>query len=270
MSAGCKYCYAETMAKRLKAMGKPQYKRVVGDNGRWTGKLEFVPPAADIPIKRKKPSVYFVNSMSDLFHEQVDYKTIKYIWQIMDIAKRHTFQVLTKRAGRLLEIVPHLVDEVGLLSNVWLGVSVENAGAAGRIEQLRRTPAAIRFISFEPLLGDVGSIDLGGIDWAIVGGESGHNARPMHPEWARSIRDQCQEAGVAFFFKQWGEWLPLDQFSFHQIGLEKGKPHQFITLDPKRPQRLELSAFKVRKKQAGRLLDGELWDEYPAVFRGNG
>jgi protein gp37 len=222
ISAGCKNCYAETMAKRLKAMGTPGYE---------TGfALRILPERLEDPIKRKKPTVYFVNSMSDLFHEKIP---DVYIEQVLDVIARtphHTYQILTKRGVRMARFFKtRAVPE-----NAWLGVSVENRKhGVPRVDALRRVTAKIRFLSVEPLLEDVGELDLTDIHWVIVGGESGPRARPMKQEWADSIRAQCEEQQVAFFFKQWGGW----------------------GADGKR-----------RAKHAnGRLLNGRTWDEMPVA-----
>lgn len=216
ISPGCKHCYAERMAERLQAMGQPNYR-----NG---FDLTLQPQALELPLRWKKPQTIFVNSMSDLFHRDV---TLEYIQRVFDVMRRahwHRFQILTKRAGRLSE----LDRELDWPTNVWMGVSVENSDYVHRIEDLRRTRARVKFLSLEPLLGSLPSLNLRGIDWVIVGGESGPGARPMRPEWVIEIRDQCRRSQVAFFFKQWG-----------------GK----------------------NKKKAGRLLEGRTWDEMPVMKR---
>ena len=195
VSPGCKNCYAETMARRLQAMGVNGY-----ENG---FQLSLMPERLAEPLERRKPTVYFVNSMSDLFHEKVPFEYIRRVFDVMAKSPQHTFQVLTKRADRMAEFC----NEIDVASNVWLGVSVENRKhGVPRIDVLREVKAAIRFLSIEPLLQDVGKIDLKGIHWVIVGGESGVKARPMNPEWVDNIKRQCDKAGVAFFFKQWGAW----------------------------------------------------------------
>lgn len=195
ISPGCKHCYAETMAGRLKAMGTPGY-----ENG-FT--LTLLPNRLNDPLNRKKPTVYFVNSMSDLFHENVPFEFIDKVFETINKATQHQFQILTKRAERLAEYFSNRTPP----ENAWIGVSVEDKKyGVERIDHLRKVPAQIRFLSVEPLLEDVGELNLDGIHWVIVGGESGPNARPMQIEWVESIRDQCDEAGVAFFFKQWGGW----------------------------------------------------------------
>ncbi|HEV2071064.1 MAG TPA: phage Gp37/Gp68 family protein [Acidimicrobiales bacterium] len=256
VSEGCSACYALTLAGRLKAMGQAKYQRD-GDprtSGPGFG-LTLHPDALDIPLRRKKPTTWFVDSMSDLFHPEVPNDFIVQVWLRMALTRQHTFQVLTKRPqrpARLLtdpkfshEVYYGLDDYVGddgpleqaaleelttwegheSLANVWLGTSIELDRYVWRADHLRRTPAAIRFLSLEPLLGPVPSLDLTGIDWVIVGGESGSNARPMNPSWVRQIRDRCVDAGVPFFFKQHGGRTP---------------------------------------KAGGRELDGRTWDEMPA------
>lgn len=213
VSPGCHNCYAERMTRRLRAMGQPHYV-----NG---FKPTVHEDALETPLRWKKPQRIFVNSMSDLFHEDVPDSFIFLVFEVMRRASWHNFQVLTKRSRRLREISPRLP----WADNVWMGVSVENCAYEYRIEHLRQTGAGIKFLSLEPLLGPVGDLPLTGIDWVIVGGESGPKARPMRPEWVIDIRDRCLEAKVAFFFKQWGG---------------------------------------VQKKKAGRRLEGQTWDEMPA------
>jgi len=212
ISPGCKHCYAERMAKRLKAMGQPNYAN--GFN------LTMHEDALELPLRWKKPQTIFVNSMSDLFHEDVPDTFILEAFDVMRRASWHRFQVLTKRSERLAEISPRLPWG----ANIWMGVSVENADYAFRIDHLRQTGAYIKFLSLEPLLGPLPSLDLSCMDWAIVGGESGPGARPMDREWVIDIQHQCQRENVPFFFKQWGG---------------------------------------VQKKKAGRVLEGRTWDEMP-------
>jgi protein gp37 len=214
VSPGCKHCYAERMAERLQAMGQANYRNGFA--------LTLQPQMLELPLQWKKPQTIFVNSMSDLFHDEVPLAYIQRVFEVMARASWHRFQVLTKRAERLAE-VSGVVDWP---DNVWMGVSVENADYVDRIECLRRTGARVKFLSLEPLLGPLARLDLSGIDWVIVGGESGPGARPMDPAWVTDIRDQCRCAGVAFFFKQWG-----------------GK----------------------NKKKTGRVLEGRTWDEMPGA-----
>jgi len=201
ISAGCKNCYAERMAKRLKAMGVQQYRKVIGDNGRWNGYIEYAgTKVLEKPLKRKKPTMYFVNSMSDMFHERNSPLIQTIIWNVMEQTPQHTYQVLTKRASQMYNIF--VSGKLPVLSNVWLGVSVEDNFETKRIEYLRKTPAAVRFVSFEPLLEDIMDTDLTGIDWVIVGAESGQGARSMKEDWVRHIRDICLEKNIRFFYKQ--------------------------------------------------------------------
>ncbi len=220
VSAGCANCYAETMARRLQAMGAPGY-----DNG---FDLTLMPERLTQPLRKKKPTRFFVNSMSDLFHEDVPDEYIDEIFSVMSRTPQHTYQILTKRAFRL----PEYFGSKTVPPNVWLGVTVEDRKSGiPRIEHLCRVNAAIRFLSVEPLLEDLRKIDLTGIHWVIVGGESGPNARPMNQEWVLSIKEQCEKYGSAFFFKQWGTW-----------GIDK---------------------VKRNKKANGRMLLGKTWSEYP-------
>ena len=222
ISAGCKHCYAETMAKRLQAMGTPGY-----ENG---FQLALLPQRLDDPKRRKKPTVYFVNSMSDVFHDRIPDAYIEQIFHVIRDTPQHTYQILTKRAARLARFF----RTRSVPDNAWLGVSVENRKhGVPRIDYLRQVPARIRFLSVEPLLENVGELNLRDIHWVIVGGESGPKARPMKPEWAEAVRVQCEEQDVAFFFKQWGGWGADGQ---------------------------------RRAKQAnGRMLNGRTWDAMPAV-----
>ncbi|WP_017926557.1 DUF5131 family protein [Thioalkalivibrio sp. HL-Eb18] len=195
VSPGCKHCYAETMAHRLKAMGARGYERGF--------QLTLHPERLDQPLRRRKPTTYFVNSMSDLFHEDVPEVFIDRVMEVIRTTPQHTYQILTKRADRL----PEYFLGRPCPPNIWLGVSVEDRRyGLPRIEQLRRTDAPLRFLSVEPLLEDLGPLDLSGIHWVIVGGESGPGARPMDPAWVEGVKDQAESFGAAFFFKQWGSW----------------------------------------------------------------
>lgn len=192
VSAGCEHCYAERMARRLKAMGSPNYV-----NG---FQVTLHPDALELPLKWKKPQLIFVNSMSDLFHDEVPLEFIQRIFDVMTRASHHQFQILTKRSRRLLK----LNDKLHWPDNVWMGVSVENIHYTYRIDHLRQTDARIKFLSLEPLLGPLPGLKLERINWVITGGESGPQARPMDPNWVLDIRDQCVRQKVPFFFKQWG------------------------------------------------------------------
>ena len=220
VSAGCRHCYAERMALRLQAMAAPGYARGF--------ELTLHADRLGQPLGRKKPTLYFVCSMADLFHEDVPDDFVDRVLATSRQSPRHTYQLLTKRAERL----PAFFASRPVPPNVWLGVTVEDRRhGLPRIDHLRRVPARVRFLSVEPLLEDLGPLDLGGIQWVIVGGESGPDARPMRPEWALSVRDQCEAAGVAFLFKQWGAWGP--------------------------------DGVRRDKKANGRLLAGQSWDERP-------
>jgi len=221
-SPGCKHCYAEVMAARLQAMKARGY-----ENG---FQLTLMPERLNQPLKRKKPTVYFVNSMSDLFHEDIPDSYLDDVFSVIEKTPQHTYQILTKRAERL----PDYFSQRRCPANVWLGVSVEDRKfGVPRIDQLKRVNAAIRFLSIEPLLEDLGTIDLNGIHWVIVGGESGQKARPMKPEWVENIKTQADRIGVAFFFKQWGGW-----------GADGVKRH---------------------KKANGREFGGKIWDQMPEL-----
>ena len=234
VTSGCTHCYAMEMAKRLEAMGVQKYVGLTRRTGKltvWNGVVREDREALSIPHRWKKPRKIFVNSMSDLFHEQVSDNFILAVWKVMRETPRHNYQILTKRPERMAKLVSTLVDDV--LPNVWLGTSVENADVVYRTDHLRTVPAAIRFISFEPLIGPVGTVNLCGIHWAIVGGESGRAARPIREEWIDEIYGQCVNVGTAFFFKQWGAW---------------GKDNK-----------------RRSKKANGREYRGRTWDEMPVA-----
>jgi len=192
ISPGCKNCYAERMAKRLQFMGQPRYR-----NG---FKVTLQPQALEEPLAWTRPKLVFVNSMSDLFHENVPLQYIRRVFSVIERASQHVFQVLTKRADRLLE----LSQDLRWPKNLWMGVSVESQDYVWRIERLRQVKAAVRFLSVEPLLGPIPRLPLTGVHWVIVGGESGPRAREVKPDWVRQIRDRCRRFNVPFFFKQWG------------------------------------------------------------------
>ncbi len=192
ISAGCKFCYAETMARRLKAMGLDKYR-----NG---FKLAIHEDALDIPYSWSGSKVVFVNSMSDLFHKDVPLEFIKKVFKVMNETPQHTYQVLTKRG----DIILKYDKELNWTPNIWMGVSVEDEKVMHRIDDLRKTSAQVKFLSCEPLIGPLPNLDLTSIDWVIVGGESGRKPRPMKPEWVLDIKSQCRTSKVAFFFKQWG------------------------------------------------------------------
>lgn len=204
-TAGCTNCYAMRMAAQLEAMGVEKYAgltRKSGGRAKWTGKIALDHKALETPATWSKPRRVFVNSMSDLFHPDVPEDFIAKVWRVMADTPRHTYQILTKRPERMAKVAPRL----SVLPNVWLGASVEDDRVLWRLDELRRVPASVRFVSFEPLLGSVVGAELFDIHWAIVGGESGPKARPMELVWVDEIHDACQRAGTAFFFKQWGGW----------------------------------------------------------------
>ena len=203
ISPGCTNCYAMRMAARLSAMGQEKYAnttRVSARRAKWNGRVNLDDLSVDLPRKWKKGRLIFVNSMSDLFHENVPFEFVQRVFRTMNETPQHTYQVLTKRAVLLEELSPRLI----WTPNIWMGVSVENSDYLWRIDHLRRSNADVKFLSLEPLLGPLDKLNLENIDWAIAGGESGPGARPMEADWVRSIRDQYLRAGVAFHFKQWG------------------------------------------------------------------
>lgn len=205
VSRGCDNCYALTLAKRLKAMGQPRY-QLDGDprtSGPGFG-ISWHPEALKVPLGWRSPRTVFVNSMSDLFHAKVPLAFVQQVFDVMEATPQHTYQLLTKRARRLRRVATHLQWPF----NVWVGVSVEDIDVLNRVDDLRGVPAAVRFLSCEPLLGPLHGLSLEGIDWVIAGGESGANARPLQREWVTDLRDHCQVQNVPFFFKQWGGRTP--------------------------------------------------------------
>ena len=203
LTAGCTNCYAMRMAARLSAMGTSKYQGLTRKSGNryiWTGNVSLDEAALEIPLRWRKPRFIFVNAMSYLFQEAVPVQFIRKVWNTMAATPHHTYQILTKRPDRMAR----LSSDLPLLPNVWLGTSVENAAVLDRIDQLREVKAAVRFVSFEPLIGTVADADLTNIDWAIVGGESGPRARQMNSQWVDEIHAMCKVSGTAFFFKQWG------------------------------------------------------------------
>jgi len=217
ISLGCLHCYAQRMAERLRAMGQERYK-----NG---FRLTIHQEALDEPYHWKKPRIIFVNSMGDLFHEKIPFEFIRDVFQAMNDNKHHTFQILTKRSERLREMAPKLYWS----ENIWMGVTIESNGYVRRADDLRKVDAAVRFLSLEPLLGPLPDLELDGIDWVIVGGESGPGARPMKEKWVLDIKQKCEKENIPFFFKQWGG---------------------------------------INRKKAGRLLLGKTWDNYPKTAGG--
>lgn len=234
ITSGCTHCYAMEMTRRLEAMGVEKYSGLTRKSGKrtiWNGMVREDRGSLLIPRRWRKPRKIFVNSMSDLFHERVSDEFIFEVWQVMRETPHHNYQILTKRPERMAELLSHRIGDV--LPNVWLGTSIENAEVLDRVEHLRKVRAAIRFVSFEPLINSVGTVDLEHIHWAIVGGESGASARPIREEWVDEIYTQCLSAGAAFFFKQWGTW---------------GKDNK-----------------RRSKKANGREYRGRTWDEMPAI-----
>jgi protein gp37 len=258
-SPGCDNCYALTLSRRLKAMGNPKYQRDGDPATSGPGfKLTTHTDQLSLPHRWKSPRVIFVNSMSDLFHPEVPDAFISDVFQVMADTPRHTYQVLTKRAQRLSKLAPHLPWP----SNVWMGVSVETDRYSFRANHLRKVPAAVRFISAEPLLGPLPKLDLSGIDWVIAGGESGPGARPMHPSWARDLRDRCVERNVAFFFKQWGAWAPTDDAGAVPVGIDGAVlPEMPLVSVPGAP----VAMRRMGKGAAGRHIDGQTWSEMPVA-----
>lgn len=230
VSPGCDHCYAATLAKRLKAMGNPRYQND-GPDGPGFG-LTLHEDKIGEPLSWRSPRRVFVNSMSDLFHSEVPGEFIAAVFRTMASARQHQFQVLTKRPKRMQRVVSKLPRNLQALPNVWLGVSIESDDYVWRANHLRLTPAAIRFLSLEPLLGPLPSLELTDIDWVIVGGESGPDHRPIDPEWVRDLRDRCQPRGISFFFKQWGGRTPkaggrdLDSRVWNQLPLVQSKPRR--------------------------------------------
>ncbi len=355
VSEACRFCYAEDQAARIiksdRERGVPEgagaYDGLLAKGGQWNGTIRLVPELFDQPLRWNKPRRIFVNSMSDLFHEAIPENVIDKIFAVMALATKHTFQVLTKRPERMLaylstpgrdgvikgtawELLGHMPkqDSAGMkapwpLPNVWLGVSVEDQASANeRIPMLLKTPAAVRWLSMEPLLGaidleriqepsgDVFNATYGwpeagtlqrvrGVDWVVVGGESGPEARPMHPDWATALRDQCSRGGVPFLFKQWGEWLPICEMSEGKVAkvykpkVKATNPedqealddlhgrictvdHRVLQLNGEMLSPIDAGAYRtgamtvyrVGKAAAGRVLSGVLHDGYPQTERG--
>ena len=245
ISEGCRNCYAERNSWRQRNMArkadKPSrrdyYLDVIDDRARWTNKVRLVEEALDDPYSWRKPRAIFVNSMSDLFHVDVPLGYIKRVFEVMQGADWHTYQILTKRSERLRQVHRQLPWP----QKVWMGVSIEDASVMYRLRDLVKTGAAIKWLSLEPLLGPLPNLDIAGIDWVVAGGESGPGARPMQGDWVREIRDQCVDAGVPFFFKQWGKLVNNPDAS-----------------DPTAKE-------NGGKSKGGRMLDGRIWDEMPVT-----
>jgi protein gp37 len=287
-SPGCDHCYAVRDGVRLQHL--PSYAGTIAD-GDWTGVVRCLPERLDQPLRWKRGRRIFVDSMSDLFHADVPDDFIEAVFSVMSIARHHTFQILTKRPQRMARVVQRLwwdcngdvhlgmftTAELGtstdlvapaMTPNVWLGTSVESDRYAFRADHLRSTPAAVRFLSLEPLLGPLPSLDLSGIDWVIVGGESGPDARPMHPDWARDIRDRCIQAGIPFTFKQWGTWVPLAEFPVGLVPLPtKSRNDKSRLVGDDHP------VYMLRASKTGEVidphhLDGQTWAQIPTKTLG--
>ena len=257
-SEGCQNCYAERMTKRLAAMGQEKYK-----NG--FNKVVFHQEELNRDFGGKSKMI-FVNSMSDTFHADISKIRIGRILEYCSFNKQHIFQILTKRAAR--------IREFSYPPNVWLGVTVEKENYKNRIEFLRHTDAKVKFLSCEPLLGDLGELNLTGIDWVIVGGESGSGARPMHPDWVRNIQKQCQEQNVPFFFKQWGEYRPIKN------SIEYGNINEVVWITKNNriavcktnriPMTMAAAMIRVGKSKSGAILDGKEYKEFPKILQKEG
>ncbi|MDD3465579.1 MAG: phage Gp37/Gp68 family protein [Campylobacterales bacterium] len=260
LSEGCENCYAADMAKRLQRIQETTGKDLGYSDG---FAVTLHPERLEAPLNHKKGAKVFVNSMGDLFHEDVPFEFIDRVFAVMAVCPQHTFQVLAKRPERMREYILWQKEYIkntesaltafsykGIIQNIWLGVTIESPKHKDRADDLRNTPAAKRFLSLEPLIEDLGELNLDGIDWVIVGGETGANARPMHPDWVASIKAQCEAAGVAFFFKQWGEYITLP------VGkLVTGYTYKYFG-DGRQ-------AVKIGTKNTGHLIDGKEYREYP-------
>ena len=299
VSRGCENCYAERIAARFSKVGLPyrRFAAMTPRGPRWTGRVELIESKLEEPLRRKRPTLYFVNSMSDLFHENLADQSILEVMAVMRMCTRHLFIVPTKRAKRMCDLLNSdrfRVHPKSPCPNVWLGISAEDQATADeRIPWLLKTPAAVRLVSLEPLLGPIDLTRyIGAISWCVMGGESGPGARPSHPDSFRRIRDDCQAAGVPFFFKQHGAWLHHSQEAHlpglytDELSLEAGDYHQHLgdlgrLRSPKKGSGPHLAgelyhksiesfiwpdgtkSFRVGKTAAGRLLDGRTWDEMP-------
>jgi protein gp37 len=265
VSPGCTRCYAVDVAHRqLQDAHVGLTIRRDGERPDWTGEVRCLPDRLTIPVRWQTPRRVFVDSMSDLFHPKIPLGFFAEVWDVMVVTPIHTYQILTKRPQRIARTLGP--DGIGFYAvegavpcpqpNIWLGTSIESDSFTRRAEALRTSPAAIRFLSLEPLLGPLPSLDLTGIDWVIVGGESGNGARPMHPDWARDIRDRCTRAGIPFFFKQWGAWAPDST-----PGIDQRAPS--IWVESSRGG--EECMLRVGSKNSGHELDGRAWREFPAA-----
>lgn len=297
VSTACDHCYAMGQAHRFSGPGKPYEgltKLVKGKGPQWTGEVRTVPEKLDDPLRWRKPCRVFVDSMSDLFHPDVPDDFIDRVFTVMALCPQHSFQLLTKRPERMQVYLNHTETSARIFlqarhygagpasfplhpfPNVWLGTSVENQETADeRIPHLLQTPAAVRWLSMEPLLGPVELYEQikrvasptypTFLDWIVLGGESGPRARPMHPEWVRSIRDQCQASNIPFFFKQWGAWKPIKKVEYGWEVADRRSNEDWLNLNGgcRQDGTHVYLVRRVGKKAAGRELDGRTWDEYP-------
>lgn len=257
ITRGCDHCYAERIAERFRGV------RITAGSERrkhhyYNGfDVTLHPHHLDRPLHWTRPRMIFVCSMSDLFHKDIPADYRDRVFDMMEQADWHTYQVLTKRSPRMRSYLKRRYSDTAPPGHIWFGVSVEDMDSLARVRHLVGTPAAVRFLSCEPLLGSLKDLDLAGIDWVIAGGESGPPARPMHPDWARELRDRCAAAGIPFFFKQWGEWAetgeaPDPRYPLTGFGEWAGRP---------------CTMQKIGKKAAGRLLDGVAHDAWPLAAR---
>lgn len=279
-SDGCRSCYAERFAARMVRHPNPKisgkYADVVDEHGKWTGKTNITDHMDFSKLYgMRKSKRIFVGSMTDLFHASVSIETLRDIFSSMSLCSQHTFMLLTKRPERMADFLRENFPTP--LPNVWLGVTVCNHDELWKLDTLREIPAALRYVSFEPLLSGLGKVNLEGIGWVICGGETGPGARPMHPDWVRDLRDQCQGARVPFFFKGWGEWVPCSQCADDDPYIERlsrSTPYTEIGDDGitdtdtgegvicRNGVNTE-QIFRIGKRRVGRLLDGRTWDEFP-------
>jgi len=254
ISPGCENCYALRMSRRLQAMGQPNY--------RYGFELTTHDHVLEKPLSWKQPRKVFVNSMSDLFHKDVPLEFIERVFDVCRRAHWHQFQILTKRSQRLARDA----ERLNWPENVWMGTSVESQDFTFRVDHLRQVPARVRFISFEPLIGPIENVDLNGIDWAIVGGESGPGSRPAHPDWFRKLRTLCERQGTAFFFKQYGDYAPATAGTPETKVLRIGRKGEIRSPGDKKTRKTDAVVVRMGKGNSGRILDGQTWDAYPEAI----
>ncbi len=280
VSEGCDHCYAAREASGRLA-SHPVYHGLAA-NGVFNGLVRVLPDRLDQPLRWQRPRRIFVNSMSGLFHRGIDLDFQARIFEVMERATNHTFQVLTKRPEIMKRRLRSIYGNCRVGSHIWIGTTIESGKHRNRADHLREIPASVRFISAEPLLGPIDALNLDGISWVVAGGESGPGARPMHPDWVRGLRDVCQAQDVAFLFKQWGEWAPGSpdrEGSFLTGTARTVQEHALIDFEGNVRDRNELSTFNVPgdwtemtrygRRQTGRELDGVVWNEYPDGSRSN-